>query len=64
MSLIQKMANYKQAAILLRDPNLVWSADLDCIREDLASFIESSILSENIHSATLNRIVESLISDE
>ena len=60
----RRIADYKQAAALLRDKNLVWSADLDCIREDLAQYIESSILTESLHSATMNRIVQTLIADE
>jgi hypothetical protein len=60
----RRIADYKQAAALLRDPNLVWSADLDCIREDLARYIESSILTDGFHSPALNRIVQTLISTE
>lgn len=60
----RRIADYKQAAALLRDKNLVWSADLDCIREDLALYIESSILTDSLHSAAMNRIVQTLIADE
>ena len=57
-------ADFRQAAALLRDKNLVWSADLDCIREDLARYIESSIVTDGLHSPALNRIVQTLISTE
>jgi len=57
-------ADFKQAAALLRDPHLVWSADLDCIREDLAQYIESAILDGTKHNQTLQRIVSSLIAEE
>lgn len=58
------IADFKQAASLLRDKNLVWSADLDCIREDLALYIESAIISGQIESSALQRIVQALIADE
>lgn len=58
------IADFKQAASLLRDKNLVWSADLDCIREDLALYIESAIISGQIENGALQRIVQTLIADE
>lgn len=58
------IADFKQAASLLRDKNLVWSADLDCIREDLALYIESAIISGQMENGALQRIVQTLISDE
>lgn len=64
MNTARRIADYKQAAALLRDKNLVWSADLDCIREDLALYIESSIVTDGLHSPALNRIVQTLIADE
>ena len=64
MNIARRLADYKQAAALLRDSNLVWSSDLDCIREDLARYIESSILTDGLHSDTLNRIVQTLIAEE
>ena len=33
-------ADFMQAAGLLRDKNLVWSADLDSIREELADYLK------------------------
>lgn len=64
LNITRRIADYKQAAALLRDKNLVWSADLDCIREDLARYIESSIVTDGLHSPALNRIVQTLIADE
>jgi hypothetical protein len=57
-------ADFKQAAALLRDPHLVWSADLDCIREDLARFIEGALADHTWQNPTLQRIVQSLIAEE
>jgi hypothetical protein len=56
-------AEFQQAAALLRDKNLVWSADLDCIREDLAEYLEEA-LAKGYRTPTLTRIVETLIADE
>lgn len=57
-------ADFKQAASLLRDPNLVWSSDLDSIREDLARYIEGALVDHNWQNSTLQRIVQSLIAEE
>jgi hypothetical protein len=61
---VRAFADFKQAAALLRDPNLVWSADLDTIREDLADYLEVALVDQTWQSPTLQRIVQSLISDE
>ena len=58
------IADFRQAAALLRDKNLVWSADLDCIREDLALYLESAVISGQMQNSALQRIVQSLIADE
>jgi len=57
-------ADFKQAAALLRDKNLVWSADLDSIREDLARYIEGALADHSWQNSILQRIVQSLIADE
>ena len=57
-------ADFRQAAGLLRDPNLVWSADLDCIREDLAEYLEDKSNLGKDNSPHLIRVVQSLIADE
>lgn len=57
-------ADFKQAAALLRDKNLVWSADLDSIREDLAEYIETKAglgVGNNPH---LIAVVQRLLADE
>lgn len=61
---VRAFADFKQAASLLRDPNLVWSADLDTIREDLADYIESALVDARWQNKTLQRIVQALINDE
>ena len=56
--------NFRQAAGLLRDPHLVWSADLDCIREDLADFIDSMAELGSKNSPYLIKVVDLLLADE
>jgi hypothetical protein len=57
-------ADFRQAAALLRDKNLVWSADLDCIREDLADYIESRALFGQSNGQHLINVVQRLLDDE
>lgn len=57
-------ADFRQAAALLRDKNLVWSADLDCIREDLAQYIEHRALFGMQNNAHLIAVVQRLLDDE
>lgn len=57
-------ADFRQAAALLRDKNLVWSADLDCIREDLAEYIESRALFGQSNGQHLINVVQRLLDDE
>ena len=61
---VRAFADFKQAASLLRDPNLVWSADLDSIREDLADYLEVALVDDTWQSPTLQRIVQALICEE
>ena len=56
--------DFRQAAGLLRDPHLVWSADLDCIREDLAEYLEIKADLGSSNSPHLIRVVQHLIADE
>lgn len=58
------IADFKQAAALLRDKNLVWSADLDSIREELAEYIESKATLGNSNNPHLIAVVQRLIADE
>jgi hypothetical protein len=57
-------ADFKQAASLLRDKNLVWSADLNCIREDLAEYIESKATLGSANNPHLIAVVQRLLADE
>jgi hypothetical protein len=57
-------ADFKQAAALLRDKNLVWSADLDCIREDLAEYLETKATLGSANSPHLIAVVQRLLADE
>lgn len=56
--------DFRQAAGLLRDKNLVWSADLDSIREDLANYLETKATLGNANNPHLVRVVQRLIADE
>jgi hypothetical protein len=58
------LTDFRQAAALLRDKNLVWSADLDTIREDLALYLESAVISGEYQNTALQRVVQALIADE
>lgn len=57
-------ADFRQAASLLRDKNLVWSADLDCIREELAAYIETKATLGSANNPHLIAVVQRLISVE
>ena len=57
-------ADFKQAAALLKDKNLVWSADLDSIREDLAEYIETRATLGSANNPHLIAVVQRFISDE
>lgn len=61
---LRAFADFKQAAALLRDRNLVWSSDLDVIREDLAEYLDKALLDSTWQNPTLRRIVQALISEE
>lgn len=56
--------DFRQAAALLRDKHLVWSADLDSIREDLAEYLEHCALLGSDNSEHLISVVQRLIADE
>lgn len=57
-------ADFKQAAALLDDDNLVWSADLDSIRKDLARYIESRATLGAANNPHLIQVVQSFIAEE
>lgn len=57
-------ADFMQAASLLRDPNLVWSADLDSIRRDLADYLEEKAKLGVMNNESLIYIVQNIIADE
>lgn len=64
MKTARLMADFRQAAALLKDPNLVWSADLDSIRDDLADYLLAASETGERNNRTLQRIVQALIADE
>ena len=57
-------ADFRQAASLLKDKNLVWSADLDSIREELAAYIEAKATLGSANNPHLIAVVQRLISVE
>jgi hypothetical protein len=57
-------ADFRQAAALLRDKNLVWSADLDCIREELAEYLEVRAQFGTSNNSHLIAVVQRLLSEE
>jgi len=57
-------ADFRQAAALLRDKNLVWSADLDCIREELAEYLEVRAQFGTSNNSHLIAVVQRLLADE
>lgn len=61
---VRRIADFRQAAWLLRDKNLVWSADMDAIRDDLADFLEQAVALGYDNNTTLQYIVQNLIADE
>ena len=57
-------ADFRQAAALLRDKNLVWSADLDCIREELAQYLETKATLGSANNPHLIAVVQRLLAEE
>lgn len=57
-------ADFKTASWLLRDPNLVWSADMESIREDLANYIDARAVLGASNNPYLVSVVQKLIADE
>lgn len=57
-------ADFMQAAGLLRDKNLVWSADLDSIREELADYLEAKASLGAANNPHLIAVVQRLLADE
>jgi hypothetical protein len=57
-------ADFKQAAALLDDDNLVWSSDLESIRRDLSRYISDKAILGSANNAHLINLVQTLISDE
>lgn len=57
-------ADFRQAASLLRDDNLVWHADLENIRQDLAAYIETKATLGSANNPHLIAVVQRLISVE
>lgn len=53
-----------QAAGLLRDKNLVWSADLDSIREELADYLEVKATLGSANNQHLIAVVQRLLAEE
>lgn len=57
-------ADFLTAAALLHDDNLVWSADLDSIRHDLAKYLEAKAGLGSANNPHLIAVVERFIDVE
>ena len=57
-------ADFKQAAALLDDDNLIWSSDLDSIRKDLSKYISDRAILGGANSPHLIQVVQSFIATE
>lgn len=57
-------ADFKQAAALLDDDNLVWDDNLDAIRRDLARYISVKASLGAGNNPHLINLVQTLIADE
>jgi hypothetical protein len=57
-------ADMKQAASLLKDKNLVWSADLDAIKEPLAKFLDENASLGHNNDREILRLARAIIAEE
>lgn len=57
-------ADFKQAAALLDDDNLIWSSDLDSIRRDLSRYISDRASLGAANNPHLISVVQRFIADE
>jgi hypothetical protein len=60
----QLYADFKQAAGLLDDDNLVWSSDLDSIRRDLARYLSAKASLGAANNPHLIQLVQTLLAEE
>jgi len=57
-------ADFKQAAALLDDDNLLWDDDLNAIRRDLARYLSAKAALGAGNDPYLIQLVQTLIADE
>jgi hypothetical protein len=57
-------ADFKQAAALLDDDELVWDNDLNAIRRDLSRYISDRATLGTANNPHLIQLVQTLIADE
>ena len=57
-------ADFKQAAALLDDDNLLWDEDLNAIRRDLARYLSAKASLGAGNDPYLIQLVQTLIADE
>jgi len=60
---METFATLTNAARLLRDPNLVWSADFDLIRTDLAEMLDYYAVLQAYQFPQLDRIAKKLMEE-
>ena len=56
--------NYRQAIDLLRDDKLIWSADMESIRQILADALQEQMDFIGFENTNLNHLCEKLIEEE
>lgn len=59
----ETFATLTKAARLLKDPNLVWSADFDLIRTDLAELLDYAAILPAYQLPQLNRLAKKLLEE-
>jgi len=57
-------ADFKQAAALLDDDNLIWDNDLNAIRRDLSRYLSDKASLGSANHPHLIQLVQTLIADE
>lgn len=57
-------ANYAQAIALLKDDKLIWSGDMESIRNLLADVFSEHASDDDFSYTTLNYLAERLLEDE
>jgi hypothetical protein len=60
---LMMMSNVLEAVALLRDPNLVWSADMQDIKDNLADILIASAAQGDVMLEVANNLAKKIIAD-